>query len=282
LIEVEHNIFFSSGIMTSAGYIENIEVNAWLDVILSQPTLYRREKGFKIHRVGDVWVTACHSVPFTLFNRPLNLGVQKPTNEEQIDTIIAWFGSEGISQFMMHATPATRPSETAGMLLRRNFKQTGCWHRVVRKAGALREEIKVKGLTVEEVNRNNGAAWADFIEGVYHMPTTDWLLNLIGKAGWHHVVCKENGKIIAARSMHINPDHSCYMMLDAPAPGLMTDRCEPDLLLAQQLIRIALNNHANLIASDIEKASETMDTPVYDYWKKLDFEFAYAKLNFVH
>jgi hypothetical protein len=262
--------------------IEHAEIIAWLDLFAAQPETWKQEQGASSAVVDGVSLFTCKKIPFPHFNLALDLGVNQPLDENTLERILAHFRSEGIGSFYLQSTPIMQPPQASEWFVKRGMRHVSSWHRIARSNEPLAEPSKSKSnYTVEEVNGENDVEWAQFIDNVYGMPTGKWLLELPGRPGWHHVVCREAGKIVAARSMKINPDGTAYFMIDAPAPGIMTQNFEADYLLARRLLEIGLANGVQLFTADIEKPSPMQDTPAYRYWSALGFSVAYEKRNFM-
>lgn len=262
--------------------IELSEIDAWLDLFAAQPSDFKEQQGADSVKIEGVSVFSCKKIPFPHFNVALDIGVRASFSEKTLDNILSYFKEKGIGKFYLQTTPVTQPDNAPEWFKARGLRHVSSWHRIARSNEAIGEALNITtNYTVEEVNASNAVEWADFIDRVYGMPTKSWLVQLVGRSGWHHVVGRESGKIIAARSMKINANASAYFCIDAPVPGVMTQNFEADYLLAKRLIEIGLKNEVTLFTSDIEKPSFEQNTPAYRYWAALGFEVAYEKKNFM-
>lgn len=263
--------------------IEHSEIAAWQDLFAARPITWYQEQGCEEGLVDSVSLFICRKIPFPHFNLALDAGVNQPLTETALDHILTWFRERQVNKFYLQVTPVTQPEGVADWLITRGLRHVSSWHRIARRNQPLGESIPLKEeYTVEIVDRSNAAAWAAFIDSIYGMPTGKWLLELPGRPGWHQVICRQNGKIIAARSMKINADGTAYFCIDAPVPGIMTQHFEADYVLTRKLIEIGLSNGVELFTADIEKPSPAHDTPAYTYWSNLGFEVAYEKRNFMY
>lgn len=264
--------------------IENAEITAWKDLFAAQPDVFIREQGAETTHIEGFLVASCQKIPFPHFNIALDLGVHKPFSESQLDEVLAYFKRKNISRFYLQTTPVTQPQVAAEWFTRRGMRHVSSWHRIARTDAPLTAPLQLAGrYTVEDVSAENAEVWANFIDKVYGMPTKTWLLELVGRPRWLHVICRDKaGQIVAARSMKINPDNTAYFCIDAPIPGIMTQNFEADYLLARRLVEIGLNQGVELFTSDIEKPSPTQDTPAYHFWSALGFEVAYEKRNYMY
>lgn len=262
--------------------IENADVQSWLNIFEAAPQSFCEKYGISVDKIEGISVITCQKIPFPHFNQPVTLGINKPFNEKTLDAVLDWFKKRDIQKFYIHYTPATEPQESEAWFLARNLRFVNAWDRIIRDDTPLSKKPIPSDFIVEDVTKDNAVEWASFIDVVYGMPTSEWLLTLVGLDSWHHAICKENGKIVAARSLHINADKTAYMMIDAPVPGIMTQQFEPDFYVAQRLVEIGLASGVELFASDIEKPSPTHDTIAYNLWRQLGFKVAYLKKNYMY
>lgn len=263
--------------------IEFADIQAWKNIFEAQPVSFCARYGSSFNQIEGIWTNVCTQIPFPHFSCPIDLGVTEPVTEKKLDAVLSHFKQAGLSKFYIHITPVTEPQHALEWLAQRGLRHVSSWHRIARLNAPLEKILPVNAdLVVEDVTSENATDWASFIDQVYGMPTKEWLLALISRPGWHHAVCKLEGKIVAARTMKINPDETAYFMIDAPVPGVMTQQFEPDYLISRRLIEIGLEHGVKQFASDIEKPSPSQDTPAYRFWAALGFTVAYEKKNFMY
>jgi hypothetical protein len=263
--------------------IENAEIATRLDLFAAQPPEFVQQHGAESAKIDSFSVFICKEIPFLHFNVALDLGVENPFSEKTLDEILAYIRGKGIGKFYLQFTPLTQPQNASEWYTSRGMRHVSSWHRIARGNEPLGAPLPIpKEYSVEAVTPTMASEWAQFIDNVYGMPTSSWLLKLPGRPGWHHVVCRQAGKIVAARSMKINADGSAYFCIDAPVPGLMTQNFEADYLLARRLVEIGLADGVQLFTSDIEKPALAQDTPAYHFWSDLGFSVVYEKKNFVY
>ncbi len=264
--------------------IEQSEMQAWRDLFAAQPADWKMATGTESADVDGVAVWTNQKIPFTHFNVALNTGLERPLTEEALDGILAHFRKQKIRKFFIQTTPVTRPTEVPDWLVRRGLRHVETWHRIARGNEPLAAPLSTApGHSVEEVTAATTEEWADFIDKTYEMehPTKQWLLALLGRPGWHHLICRKEGKIVAVRSMRVNTDRTAYFCIEAPVPGFMTDDFEPDYLICRRLIEIGLAEGVEMFTADIEKPSLALDGEVYEFWYALGFEVAYEKRSFM-
>src|SRR5204863_356337 len=153
--------------------------------------------------------------------------------------------------------------------------------RMIRGSEASPPSVEVeRALRVEPVVSETADEWAEFIQRVYRLDTGPWLQRLVGRSGWHPYVVREEGTIVAARTMFIGGDGFAWWGMDGPVPGLMTDDYEPDAALCEFMVRDGLEMGVRCFLADIEVPSDAMDTPAYEYFGRLGFRRPYVRTHY--
>lgn len=266
----------------TAGRIEQAEAHAWADCYAAAPAAFAAQVGLDTREVGGATVISWAATGRRYFSRAIGLGVTRPASEQAIDEIIRGYEDAGISMFLVQSLPHCRPAEYEGWLRDRGLEQFDAQDRVIRGG----EPAPVEGrdgsreLRVEHVDAAAADEWVAFLERVYRLETGTWLQRLVGRAGWYPYVAREDGEIVAARTMFIGPDACAWWGMDGPVPGLGTDDYEPDAALCELMLRDGLDLGVRCFLADIEAPSEAMDTPAYEYFGRLGFRRPYVRTHF--
>jgi hypothetical protein len=263
-----------------AARIEHSEIQAWLDLYKALPSDFAQQYGLEIVQLGQITLTRCPGIAFGEFNRAMGLGVFEPATEQQLEDIFASYHEVGVKRFLIHHISHCQPATLVSLLEQRQPAVRAGWERIVRDGSSL--ESSSDDLAVKSVTKANAEEWADFIDTAYHMPTKPWLLELVGRRGWHHYLLRENTKVVAVRSMCINPDGTVWLGIEAPVPGIMADSYALDARICQIMVQDALELGARLFVADIEKPSSSMDTPAYQDFARLGFTRPYFRTNYVY
>lgn len=262
--------------------LELAEVNAWLDMYRAAPADYARQYQLQVNRIGQVSILLCGVIPFRHFNSVMGLGLFEPATEEIVDEILTVFKSENINAFWIHHIPYCQPPELPQWLQSRNLQINSTWDRIYRGNEPLSpiELPKTDNLKVERVTSATANAWADYISAMYRLPTTPWLVSLVGRRGWHHYALRNGSEIIAVRSMYLDPNGNAWLGIDAPIPGIMAPSYDLDLQICQAIVEDGLSLGAKYFITDIEVPSPTMDTPAYQNFNVLGFKRLYLRSNY--
>ena len=263
-----------------AARIEHTEIQAWLDLYKALPAAFAKEYGLEIVQQGQITLTRCPGIAFGEFNRAMGLDVFEPATEQQLEQIFTSYREVGVKRFLIHHIPHCQPTTLVNLFEQRQPVVRAGWERIVRDGSSL--ESNADDEAVERVTKANAEEWAEFIDAAYHMPTKPWLLELVGRKGWHHYLLRENAKVVAVRSMCINPDGKVWLGIEAPVPGIMADSYSLDARICRVMVRDALKLGAKLFVADIEKPVTSMDTPAYADFAQLGFTRPYFRTNYVY
>ena len=267
--------------------IERAEVAAWLDLYEAVPADFAARQGLSIASDGDLVWTTCTTIPFIHFNCVKNIGVDGPASEAQLDTLLAHYRDAGITRPWFYINPHTEPSRLRCWLEARGLQHQGGWERIYHDATPLPAEplfpadplIPVDDVSVDEVTPKTASQWASFIDGKYRLPTSPWLMALVGRKGWHHYMLRRRGAVVAVRSLFIS-DGAAWSGIEAPVPGIMAPSFDLDAMLVERLLRDGIAAGAKLFVTDIEAPLPDRDGPAYRNYDRLGFKLAYSRSHY--
>jgi hypothetical protein len=269
-----------------AAAVEAAEAHAWADLVAGCPSDHAESIGLHAAWVGATFVMSCPGGGFDRghFNRPIGLGVVEPTTQETVEELVAGFRAAGVSRFMLVEQPECRPAEYLRWLRGAGLHPNGAWDRVVRGAQPLTgtRRSSERRIVVEEVDRVSVEEWASFIAEVYRLEAKPWLRALHGRPGWSHYLAREDGRLVAARSMFVPDDGGlAFLGIDGPVPGVMTQDYEPDAELCRAIVAAGLERGAGGFLADIEAPLPAQDTPAYGYFRRLGFRIPYTRTHYM-
>jgi hypothetical protein len=267
-----------------ASQIEGCDVNAWSDMYAAAPSDFVRQFNLEIIRVQNIVLTRCKMIPFVHFNCVMNLGMIEPATEDALDTVLTLYRQAGVRNFALYHTPYCQPAALAEWFTSRGLKRRGGWERIYRDNRPLTQEVAKPrvGSRVEKVTPATGPGWAAFIDSLYGLPTTPWLLALVGRPGWHHYLLRQDQQIVAVRTLYIDDQNMGWLGIDAPVPGIMAPSYELDVQLCQAILQDGLALGVRYFVADIEAPSAEMNTPAYENFDALGFKRLYFRSHFTY
>lgn len=212
----------------------------------------------------------------------IGLGVIEPATEAAIDDILAGYREAGIDMFLLQSLPHCQPAEYEGWLRERGLEAFDRQDRVLRGGELYAVPPPAscdRHLQVEPVAAGTADEWAEFLQRVYRLDTGEWLQRLVGRRGWHPYLAREEGEIVAARTMYIGAEGLAWLGMDGPVPGVSSDYYEPDAAICARIVQDGLRLGARGFLADIEAPSEAMDTPAYEYFSALGFSRPYVRTH---
>lgn len=266
---------------TDAVNIETVELEAWRDMYRAVPLGFRQQLDPNLIEIDQVLMTVCPSIPFVHFNAVLNLGLRSPATEATVDAVIAAYQAASIRRITVMHHPFCQPSSLPDWLTARGFQARPGWDRVYRFGTPSGQDPSPERDDVAFVTAETASSWARFIDGLYGLPTSPWLMELVGRSGWVHAMLVRCGRTVAARSMFLGPDHGAWFGIEAPIPGLMAPSYEDDHCLLHALISEAVREGTQTFVGDVEAASPAQAGPAYDRWGALGFAVGYHRSHYV-
>jgi hypothetical protein len=265
-----------------AAQLEAADVNAWRDMYTAAPAAFAQRFQLEMLQIDDVVLTRCPGIPFIHLNCVLNLGMHAPATERQLDAILAQYQALNVRRFAIYSTPYCQPAQLTAWFAARKLRVTSGWERIYRDSASLVETVGDPATTaqIERVNQESAAEWAAYLDTSYGLPTTPWLLALVGRSGWQHYLLRVDGRIGAVRSMYLHSNGMAWLGIDAPVPGIMAPSYDVDAQLCQTIIRDGLRLGARYFVADIEAPSAEMNTPAYRNFAALGFRRPYFRSHY--
>jgi hypothetical protein len=265
-----------------AAQIESAEVNAWLDLYAAMPADFARNFQLEIFRVQNVVLTCCRTIPFVHFNSVINLGVDEPASEDQVDELLAIYHDANVRTFAIHHIPHCQPVQLPEWFMARNLRLRGGWERIYRNNASLATIATYPEAKsgVEKVTKETASEWANHIDATYGLPTKPWLLSLVERPGWHHYMLRKDTRIVAVRSMYVHHDHMAWLGIEAPVPGVMAPSYDSDFQICQTIVSEGITLGVKYFVADIEAPTAEMDTPAYHQFELLGFKRPYFRSHY--
>jgi hypothetical protein len=265
-----------------AAQLELCEVNAWLDMYAAAPVEFAHRLRLEILREGDIVLTRCKAIPFIHFNCVMTLGIARAATERQLDDVLSAYRDAGVDRPWFFHVPHCRPEILPEWFQARGLHARGGWDRIFRDdLAAVPSPAEAQDdFSVERITGQTGAEWAAFIDKIYGLPTTPWLMSLVERAGWHHYALRASGQVRAVRSMYIHHDGMAWLGIDAPIPGIMGPSFDLDARICETMVRDGLAVGARCFVTDIEAPHADMSTPAYSHFARLGFSKAYFRSHY--
>lgn len=261
-----------------AWQVEACDERAWCDMYAAIPPAFAAALGLARGDVGELPVFQCARIPFIHFNAAgATLGLRR-ADPVLLDAVRSAWRERGIGRHWFHTVPELAP-ELAAELEARGYAVTTTWDRVHRPPGPVAPLPPLpREIEVRRVDATNAVEWAGFIDKVYGLPTSPWLLALVGRPGWHHYAAYEGGRMVAVRTLCVTGGWG-WLGIDAPVPGVMTQDFVPDRAILRAIVGDLAELGCTDVVSDVEANSPGRDTEGYVAYRELGFEVLYTRVN---
>lgn len=253
--------------------LEGVETAAWRDMVAAAPENYRLQMGLEEAVINGVALLRCAKIPFIHFNCVHNLGYDRPAEDHTIKKIASLYPG----RFTIYQNPLCQPQDLPRKLEAMGLKAQGGWDRIVRG----KEDLPLPAVSgVEEIDEKTSGEWSSFLDRIYGLPTGPWLCALVGRPGWHHFALREEGAIVAVRTLYLGPDGGAWLGIDAPVPSLMTNRYDRDEALCTHIVHFGLQRGARLFVTDIERVDPGRQSVPYASFGRMGFRWAYLRQHY--
>ena len=261
-----------------AARIEKVEAEGWAQRHLAVSEAFQARFGTAVKRYGGAVALRTRHADFPAINRVLALGIEQPLSIETLDRIISDYRGAGISRFLIHWTPAARPSEATAWFAARGF-------RALRRMAKLyrRTELNVSvptELSVREIGPSDAEMYERIVAPGNGVPPelAPHVCSTLGHPAWRHYMAFDGGRAIAGASLFLSDDIAWC----AGSATQETDRGRgaQSLLLARRLHDAAMMKCSWMVAETLEETA-TEGNPSLRNMRRLGFDVAYFRDSYL-
>ncbi len=272
-----------TGEMASAeelALLDEIEGDAWRDMIAASPTALIEATGMACRQVGSATVLTAPRLPVPLYNRALGLGNRVPASETELDRLLAHFDDEGVLDPWIQIAPSAQPSQLVAWLAARGLvpARRSAWGKFVR--GRESAPVVTTDLVVREVGAADGDRLTAVLLAAHGMPSLlgGQLRALVGRPGWHLYGAFDGDALVGGGALRIDGG-TAWLGLAGTAPGHRR-RGAQGALMARR-ITDAIAAGVAVIASETGEPIAGEDSPSRANMLRSGFRIAAARFNFV-
>ena len=201
-----------------ASMAEQIEREAWQDLIAAAPLWIRLSAQLVAEEIDGALLLASRGIPNLLFNRVIGLGERQPATDQQVSSIMDRYWSLGISNYWVHAGPYARSARLGCLLLEHGLKPyRRSWVKMMRPAR--RVSLAPGEVRVRRACSSDAHQLASIVGPAFDLPQTaaELFVSLIGRRGWDVVLAEQHGQAIAAAGMFADGEMA-YLAFAATRP----------------------------------------------------------------
>jgi hypothetical protein len=261
-----------------AASCERVEATAWADIVRAISEQPGNVLGARLGQAGALQVPMVAALDFDPFNRTVGLGIDAPAEERQLDDIVAFYESGGLSRFAISISPHARPPELPAWLAARGLIRGATFAKVWREIQAP-PEVRTD-LRIEVVGPADAAAWATVQRTAWGMPAamTPWFTSTVGRPGWLHFIGFDGETPVAAAAMFV-AEEACWLGFGATIP---THRRRGDhRAMVARRIREAAGLGCSLLITEADEDTPQAPNPSYHNLVRAGFRLAYLKSNYI-
>lgn len=213
------------------------------------------------------------SIPITMFNRALGLGLDTPADQGQLDRVLRFLA--GVHGYVTVA-PAARPPELAAWLAERNFVPDDGWTKFQRSPAEppqARTELRVE-------RDARGEAFAEAAVRGFGVPAVfaDWLRPLAARPGWQCFAAFDGDTPAGAGALYVAGDVG-WIGIGATVPEQRGKGAQGALLAAR--IAAAAEAGCTVVVTETGEPVDGRPNGSFRNILRAGFEPRYVRANYV-
>jgi ribosomal protein S18 acetylase RimI-like enzyme len=221
---------------------------------------------------------AARRVDVLALNRIIGLGLQIPTTDRTITSVIEAFVESGSPRFFIPVAPLAGAAETTRRLEQRGARHYNNWMRL----SCSLDRVPAPGgaLRVEVIDSRGGAAFGSIVADAFGYPAAiaGLPIRTIGRTGWRHYLAYDAEQPVAAAAMYVAGD-AAWFGFAATAASHRGRGAQTALILR----RLGDARDAGCRWVSVETAEDTVEknAPSFRNLRRLGFEVAYTRPNYL-
>ncbi len=258
-----------------ARIVEYGEAESYIDMFAAAPP----ELGCRVERVGSAIALMMPTLPVTLFNRVLCLGLDEPATESVVANLISLYTQASIPIHAVHLANIFDPPHLTNWLTQPGYKQADNWVKMIRVPDS---SVSIPtSLQIERIMPNHALDFAQVVIGAYGMPPSiiPWMVALVGRPGWQHYVAYDGAHPAAAGVLYIH-DGIGWLGIDGTLPT-HRNRGAQGALMAQR-IHAAAEAGCRWVIIETGDDLPNRPNPSYHNMLRTGFTLAYKRINYVY
>ncbi|MFL5578708.1 MAG: hypothetical protein ACJ79S_22360 [Gemmatimonadaceae bacterium] len=257
---------------------ERLESEALASLALSAPRTIAARLG--IHLIADEGAIGSFvaGADVLALNRIVNLGLEHPASERQLDRLVAAARERGVRRLIIQLAPGHEPAEIADWVASLGGQPYNQWVRLWRQTAAA--PAVETALRVAAVDASHAPAFGAEVAASFDMPPDvgRWLAAVVGRPGWRTFGAFDGAELVSTGALYLS---GAFGWL-----GLATTRREyrgrgaQSALIARRLSEGAAVGCAWVAVETAEETPERA-APSYHNLLKLGFTEAYRRPNYL-
>lgn len=256
---------------------ELAEIRAWASAWEAPPASVGERLGLSLRRDGMATVFQATGAPVWSFNRIVGLGLDRPAERDWVDAQLHRFVESG-APHGVGLCPAARPAEIPAWLEERGLRRTTVLAKMMRST----DDPPTGGgdVTIRPVGREDADRFAHAATRGFGMPEVfgEWFASLPGRRGWRLYLALHAGEAVGTGAFFVSGEVA-WLGFGSTVPE-HRGRGVHRAVMARRM-RDAADLGCRWLCTETNLAEGDEPTPSLNNMKRLGFELAYARPNYV-
>lgn len=254
---------------------EQIEADAYRDLIAAASIDAREKLGLSCHAVEDGTVFVCRAVDHIMFNRVINLGVTRDVTVSALEQAISVFGDSKIKNWVVQLAPGAdalkKHCDARG--LTQHPRTWAIFSRNNEPGAKIETDISVR-----EISDSEKEAFADVVVKSFGVPPLAglWAASAIGRPRWRYFGGFAGKEMIACGSVYID-GRASWFGFGATLADYRGKKAQQALLSAR--IDASRDGGAEILFTETGVPHEGEAGPSFKNIQRAGFRVAYERPN---
>jgi GNAT superfamily N-acetyltransferase len=260
--------------------LELAEIEAVADLYRAASPEVVSSSGLSVGNVGDAILIAVTRFDVLALNRLVGLGLRSSPSNTMLDEAIVAIEQTGSPRFFVQVAPTSTSDDLGPTLERLGLRRYNNWMRLSRNLSDLprQPDSPATSLDVKRIGAAHADVFGRLVATAFDYPLAPITSQTIGRPHWHHYLAFDGDTPVASGAMYIAGDAAWFGFA-------ATDAAHRKRGAQQALIlrRMEDAKDAGCTWVSVETAEDTVtrDAPSFRNLRRLGFEVAYARPNYL-
>lgn len=262
--------------------LELAEIEALKDLYRAASPEVAATAGLSVREVGDAVVLAANQADVLALNRLVGLGLRRAPTDAALVDAVETLNETGSPRCFVPVAPIGSFDDLHARLEHLGLRRYNNWMRLRRDLAETprRTELPSGSLDVRRIGPADARAFGDLVATAFAYPPVIAPLTWqpIGRPRWHHYLAFDGDVPIAAAAMYIAGEAAWFGF--AATDSAHRKRGAQQALIVRRL-EDASDAGCRWISVETAEDTVTRDAPSFRNLRRLGFESAYARPNFL-
>jgi GNAT superfamily N-acetyltransferase len=261
--------------------LEAAEMEACADLYRAASPEVVAAGGLAIMKVADAVLISVNRIDVLALNRVIGLGLRGSPSDSALLEVMAALARTGSPRFFVQLAPVEGHESLASRLERLGLRHYNNWIRLRRDLNRLADvPTPQSAFEIRQIGVDDAQSFGQIVATAFDYPAAIAPLasQTVGRPGWTHYMAFEGVTPIATGAMYVTGDAAWFGF--AATDAQYRKRGAQQALVVRRL-KDAANAGCTWVSVETAEDTVTRDAPSYRNLRRLGFEVAYRRPNYL-